>query len=767
MSFSKEDIDYMRKQGMSDDDIISGLSQEDPQLAKDIEFAKQHGVSQKDILGHLDELAQSPSDQNTDSADSGKSTGYLDALKYGASKALQGTGKTLESFDATKDWGNRLENLGKDFDNSDSYQPTHVTLNPATWGQVPRALLESAPGAAASIAGGAAGAAAGGVVGGPIGAGIGGLAGAGLGGDLSYLGNNLQNRLANNGQTNPDLANASTLDKLIAGSSAFGQGALNRVGVGGAVVNPITKGAGVGNVLSQLPGQIAKSAGTGALAGGGSEALGQVGSTIGTDKGIGAVDLGDIANSAASGAVAGGGGRVAKAAVNDLPNAVRFKEAQAFPDRATDVANILQDTGENLSNPKGAYKALKSATDTLGDEISDHADAVKKADPTTSDVVDNTVKALDKGKTLTDDQMQAVQDTLKGVQGGDDLMDSIQKFHVLNDLKTKGKVDDSAKTVTGGFNSGILGTITNPIGAIAKKSPMMTAAGVGAGSLGVGEAALHALQHGATDAIASAAGTAALPIGALVMANRGLKGIDASTGFNAPVAQFAQRFGQPTADPIMSAAQKAAQARQAANQIQPPAPAGAAPAASQASLQAPAPVPGGVIQLAQAAAARAQARQAQPAQQPQANAGAATGAPSTVDPAILSRLQAKTQDSAGPKAPSSPAGETYTYHGIEFPIPDDVRYKPAYIKSLRRNQDMINQTLDKDVYGDHGGLDEKTFNAIEANRTALKTARNQDDAKGVINRIIKQSHPEDRPQLRNAFDEDFFKVWSKKSAGPK
>jgi hypothetical protein len=789
---SQTDIQGLRDAGMPDDEILNAL-QGDPSVNGDINGLKAHGVPSTDILNNFDKLHP-------------KKSGFGDALQYGSAKALEGVGRTLQSFDATKDWGDRAMQAGQSFDNEQDYSPagSQVGLNPSTWGNIPRALVEAVPGAAASIAGGAAGAVAGGAVGGPVGATLGGIAGAGLGGVPSYMGDRLQNRLLNNGQTNTPLSDASTLDKLIAGGTAFGEGALNRVGVGGALAGTV-KSAGL-PALAQLPYQIGKAGLVGGGASAAGDALTQAGDTIGTDKGL-TVNPNEVGSAAITGYGGGALARGAKGIVQDIPQAARFATVAQMPEAARDVANILQDTGENLSDSKGAYKALKSATDTLSNEAADNAKTLKAnnaVDPDAATLIDAALKQLDKGNTLSTDEMQAVANTLQKVAGADDLVDSIKRYQVLNEVKSKGRVDDSSKTVTGGFNAGILGDLTNPIGAVARRSPTAALAMAAGGSYPIGEAALHAVQHGGIEALSGVAGLAPV-IGALMAGKLGLRGIDAATGFSAPVGQFASRFAQPGPNQILVSAAQASQARQALQN------------APQGATAAPQPT---LPQLAQAAQARAQALAALHGQgQAQAAPAAPTAAPQPApapapaftpqtlgsttptarfgqlgslgdDRGVLARLSApQVTADLGADAPATlngegkpngsangtaqtngtqaPAGDSFTYHGIEFPIPPDVKYRPGYIKSLKRNQDLINTTLDKEVYGDTGAIDQKTFDAIEANRVALKTARNQDDARGVVNRIIKQAHPDDRAQLRNTFDETFFKTWRKKSQGEK
>jgi hypothetical protein len=888
---SQSDIQGLRSAGMPDDAILDALQNDDPSVNDDISGLKASGVPSTEILNNLDKLHS-------------KKSGFLDAAQYGSAKALEGIGRTLQAFETTKGLGDSAMRYGQSIDNEQDYSPAGAQVawnSPSSWGYIPRAIVEATPGAAASIGGGIAGAAAGGAVGGPVGAAIGGLAGAGLGGDLSYMGDRLQSRLNNNGQTNTPLANASTLDKLVAGGTAFGQGALTRVGVpGGALASDIS-GAGL-SALKQIPGQVAKSTAVAGASGAAGDALAQAGDTAGTQQGL-TVNPSEVASSAIMSGAAGGGARLTKGVVQDIPQSARFASVAQLPEAARDVANILQDTGENLSNPKGAYKALKSATDTLSGEAADNATTLKKnnaVDPNAADLIDATLKKLENGNTLSTDEMQAVSDTLAKTPGAGDLLDSIKRYQVLNTVKTKGNVDDSSKTVTGGLNASILGDITNPVGAVARKSPL-TAVGLAAGGgAEIAPAIVHAIQHGGIDAVAGVTGLAPV-IGSLIAAKLGLRLTDAATGFNAPVQQFASRFAQPGPNPILTAA-TAAKASQALlfsaplGTTTPTARFGqlgslgddrsvtaklSAPQLAPESLQAPAPIPGGVRERAMAAAARSRARQMQPQPEQQAQANAApdlyrptrngvvqlpdadhaalfdfgenvsrrnlntaalpeaqrllnrfkgyvddTDAPLANardvgemardyyrdvfdnsrsgtapdmmasdearvawlkrkahgdDVAAIAKSAAQTKQALNgtkpkangstepkPEANTAPAGDSFTYHGIEFPIPPDVKYRPAYIKSLKRNQDLINATLEKEAYNTANGmLDEKTYNAIEANRVALKTARNQDDARGVVNRIIKQAHPDDRAHLRHTFDANFFATWRKKSQGDK
>jgi hypothetical protein len=196
-------------------------------------------------------------------------TSWGGALHHGLAEAAQGLGSTISTVGQLAG-SDTLQGAGKSVSGAVSepagYQPTDIpgALRQGDYmgalKQLPRAAAEYAP----QLAGQLAGAAAGSAVAGPVGAAV----GAGGATALENFGPNVQARAAANNDATP-----TTSDAVVGGLTTAAQSALAGVGI------PVGRGLGaIGRPLTQ----IAADTGVGA----GNEALREVGTTAGTNKGL-------------------------------------------------------------------------------------------------------------------------------------------------------------------------------------------------------------------------------------------------------------------------------------------------------------------------------------------------------------------------------------------------------------------------------------------------------------------------------------------------
>ena len=217
----------------------------------------------------LHQVAQSYTSQNSLQPPSAPAdTSFTGALQYGAHAAAEGLGKTAELVGNATGW-NGLASAGKTLEGATSapvnYQPTHIAsdLKAGNYLDALKALPRAATEGAADMAGylGA------GAVAGPIG--VAGVAAA------RNLGDNVAQRAANNNDPTPTAG-----DWAGGGLTTAAQAGLAAVGLGKA---------GIGRTMLAAAPTLAKpivAAGLDAGAGAASDAVGQVGTSAGTDQGV-------------------------------------------------------------------------------------------------------------------------------------------------------------------------------------------------------------------------------------------------------------------------------------------------------------------------------------------------------------------------------------------------------------------------------------------------------------------------------------------------
>jgi hypothetical protein len=349
-----DDIPRLRDAGKSDEEIISGVKSFSPEYAGDIDRALKAGKTAKDIVDGI---------QSYDSKQNPHDTSYLSALQKGAADLAGGVGKTMDMegvkggvSGSIKDALDTAGNLGPQ-----DYQPAAPKLmHPSTWGQIPRALVESAPSLATDVGAGGIGAGIGGAVGGALGSVIpiaGTAAGAAVGSTLGgaggmalshwlHSGGNDAQEYANatNPQANGADAPITDAAKNAALINAGVQGTLGRVGLKGVgdlipgAVGTAIKAEG-GSFGKQLVTQMVKGSATDAATAAAGDAAKQL---IVNDKALASLNPESLGNSALMGAAQGAAVRGVSAG-SDLSAARKYKNLD--PETVKPVADMLLQAG--------------------------------------------------------------------------------------------------------------------------------------------------------------------------------------------------------------------------------------------------------------------------------------------------------------------------------------------------------------------------------------------------------------------------------------
>ena len=227
---------------------------------------------------------------NTSTADAPPDTSYGSAVMSGLAATAHGFGRTANALGFPETGASIADSVGA----PKNYDPAGPKVTQGFRGgnfgavvsNLPRAAVEAAAPTVGALAAGAAGS-----VGGPVGA----AAGAGSFIAGSTFGDNVDTVAKNNNR--PDAPTLS--DKLQAGAVTAGEAALGTVGLKPGLL-PGAVGAAVRR--SGLFGKAAAEVGADAVAGGANSALGQAGTSIGTDKGL-TVDPAEVATGAATAGV--------------------------------------------------------------------------------------------------------------------------------------------------------------------------------------------------------------------------------------------------------------------------------------------------------------------------------------------------------------------------------------------------------------------------------------------------------------------------------
>jgi hypothetical protein len=445
--------------------------------------------------------------------------GFLDRafgnpLRYGASDTLKGDAETAKVLGAPN-VAKTLGQVGNDIA-PQGYQPAGPEAKKA-WDQshyldwaslIPRRTLESLP----QLGQAAAGSVVGSILG-PIGTRLGWGAGYGA----STLGRNVEDS-ARNRAGGDSAAEPGTEDFIRGTLSSAAEAYLAGKGASAATGGVLKAGA------ASLP-AAAAAVGKGAL----SDAAANVATTA-VHKGLidpnGDANVGDLAEAAGTGALTGAALRSTKLPTDYV---VLNRNKNISPEAGGRVADRLYATGEDLGTPAGDKAAFEKARDDLKTQRT--SNKPRGQDDATNEVMSRVSSDLDNGRTPA----EADVNVLKSTFGPDDkFINAIEDHSTLNQVRNQ--ADDVNGGLTGGLQGSPIGSYLNPTTKLAKLGD--------AGSI----LAHLTGTHLTIPAIASSLGGLDPIVGLGVHAGLwgGMKGIDALTGKNRPVSQFAERYRTDT-----------------------------------------------------------------------------------------------------------------------------------------------------------------------------------------------------------------------------
>lgn len=522
-----EQIKAARADKYSDDEILSFLAESRPELADPIKQAVADNYSAKQILDHL-----------------APNKGYGAALQYGVGAAVEGVGKTIKQGGRAADiegidsFGQSVERTGA-YMRPDNYRTgIQEFTNPTAdekglggfgWSGIPRAAIEGAPVLGAML-----------LTKNPW------LAG-GLYGSTS-LGGNIEQRMVNNNRDpNKDKATGSEL--LAAGATTAAESALGGLGAG-RVAGPLTGG------VFQGAKQFGKAVGTEMAVGAGQDIVNQLGTSVGTEKGVDYDWKQTLGNTLSQGLTTVG--LKTPALARNAATALELRGVDNRNNQATYAANLLRQVQEtnptlSISNVKDTGQILEKALAVNSQRITDsvaplkellkqanNANALNGIDALVQNAQSTAIVKDSKKRTtapIGEEAVRRIESLVGHTAEGQLLASSLRAQAALKAVGKQGtKVGDSF------------------VGGIAAKLPgvkrLAQTKGLGALTLGTGAVgALASSTPIVQGAIASfmanplpALAAAAIPAGIYGAA----RGIDALAGSRNPVERFARRFEDPT-----------------------------------------------------------------------------------------------------------------------------------------------------------------------------------------------------------------------------
>jgi len=538
-----DDLKSLREAGMSDDDILEGVRKHAPDLGGDIEGLKKEGVPSGFILEGISKHYKAQPKKERD-------TSFSSALSQGAADALTGLGKTAEAAG----WDTTSQVLGAvaqplqrpDYERASEgfSKPKEgdFTIGGYAPGYIPRMVVEGAPGMAADIGATAVGTA----VGGPV---VGAIAGAGSYG-AREAGRSIEKVAGNN---NRSLKDATTQDIVQGVGTTAAESVVNQIGLKGVKVPMLPKVEGILGQTAKTTGQAAVQTGTAMLKEGGTEAgqeiINQVGTGIGTEKGVN-MDWDAVVASGAAGGATGGAIRGAGAA-RDVYQNQKFSDIGG--DQAAALAETMRSFGADPKNGKEAFDLITKTDTHLDKQIDgkltelrtyfDHQNSLSPSGGVKLRTqIEELVTGLGKKLTNVDDQIEALKgsDLVKN-DAGQKLVAALEQKAALNKLRSKGREKN------GEFVGGVAKNLEwlNPLN-ILKSGTSAAVLGAGAGAY-AGVSGLSALaQMGVS--MGAVGKAAALPIGVYSAARL----LDKATGNRNPTAEFLKRnTDAPASLPVM------------------------------------------------------------------------------------------------------------------------------------------------------------------------------------------------------------------------
>lgn len=512
LSISPDALQQARSAGYSDDEIVSFLSARRPEQFK---AAQDAGYSSKEVLEHLsggsdgrDQLRPNPS-------------GIAHGLQQGIANVVQGTGETAKQFLGTDNSG--FENAAhaiapKNYTGAQVVPEGGHWYDPTSYNYraIPQALAEQAPGIATSLVAARTAAKLLGPKAGLV-AGVGSML-------LPTLGRSAKEDAAirtGNPNAEPELQ-----DKARAVATGLAQSVPAAVGIGRFLPSAVRAATGVGATGSiNAVRRALTTAGIEAASAGAQDAINQVGSTVGTDRGI-QFDPNHVANAAVVGGV-GGGLLAAPGAASAAARATALRKFGGDSHSASEaVANRISAAAEGRKFGTDA-EPLRTVAGDIKAELNDAVANVvrqKALSPTAL----SALRRGTEGRPLTDTDLSNVRDAVGIDPTGEQVMQLVRQANVMARLKDQGALTDGK--FIGGISSlpTIKHVLSRPITAIAGP-----AIGFGLGaSQGLGGLVAHP-------------GT----IAGLVAGYTGLRGLDALTGARAPAQRFVDAFAN-TSTPV-------------------------------------------------------------------------------------------------------------------------------------------------------------------------------------------------------------------------
>jgi hypothetical protein len=477
------------------------------------EFLK---LSPEEQNSAVDEIAKSLPEE--------KPSGVIDGLQHGIAQHIQGLGETAKDFAGLDNSGTNSAAAAiepKDYKAAPIIRPGGHWYNPSdyTLSNIPQNLAEAAPGVGQDVLAGSTGAKIGAKLAGAKGAAIGGL-GAGV---VSALMRTLgpmakSNAVARTGDEN---AEPNTADKTRAGVVGALEAPLNAVGLnrvlpglGGKVVGVGVEGAG--NALKKYLATVGTEAATGAAR----DAVDQVGSTAGTDKGI-QFDPNRAATAAVTNA-AGGALLAAPRVAGDIHQASKFREFGGDnAEAAAALANrqLAAADGKDLVGPLGGTKTAREAVASAHSDVHTELKAASKDQDLSTDNA-NTLKRINDGGSASKSELAAL-----ATEASPDVVHLARQALLSSKLKSMG--DFNGDTFNGGL-SGVMDKNLRPLYQPAGTLASAAAAVAGhAGGLGmIGMAAPHVL-------------------GTVYGTYAAARALDKVTGARSPAQGFTDKFGDP------------------------------------------------------------------------------------------------------------------------------------------------------------------------------------------------------------------------------
>ncbi|MGO4526806.1 hypothetical protein AB4097_18330 [Microvirga sp. 2MCAF35] len=475
------------------------------------------------------------------------------ALQYGTANAAVGLGRTAHwigeatGADSIESIGDTVTDLGRSIA-PENYRPASADffapkdkdrgVGGFGWSALPRTILEGSPGLAADLAAGA----------------LTGGTGFVVSNAARNFGPAMDARLEHQGQGHE----ASLADYGIAGTSALAQAALGRLGLNPAL-SGVTKGAGA-QVLTQIPGQIAKATGAEAAAGAAGSVIDQAAITAGTERGLD-ISPHEVLGSAALSGGTGGAVRTMRG-VGDATNAYRFRAVD--PDSGARLASRLESAEIDPKTPKDAFDTVEAAQQVIKRDAALAKARALSDDGSNRDVrglVDAAEATLDQGHRVSSERLQQLRERLGDSEEGQRLVDALEDHSNLNLLKSKGRYEDGY--FAGGVSSKPLVEDTiNPASWLKDRTKR---------TLGGATAALTLAEA----PIALKVGLAPAALGKVLAAQGAAYGtaraVDALTGSRNPTRQFIERFRRDDVDAaneVEALRQSASNARQSSEALE-------------------------------------------------------------------------------------------------------------------------------------------------------------------------------------------------------